>query len=63
MVPVQVNGQTVQVTHRGGIAAATGGTLAAIADAADAIRNAVEATSGVGTVTVTTANSWWRNDL
>ena len=55
----KVNGQTVQVdSTAAGIAAATGGTLAGvIADAADAIRNAVEATSGVGTVTVTTANS------
>ena len=55
----KVNGQTVQVDSTAtGISAATGGTLAGvIADAADALRNAIETTSGVGTVTVTTANS------
>ena len=55
----RVNGQTVQVdSTAAGISAATGGTIAGvIADAADAIRNAAQSTSGVGTVTVTTANS------
>ena len=55
----RVNGQTVSVdSTAAGISAATGGTIAGvIADAADAIRNAVQSTSGVGTATVTTANS------
>ncbi|MEC7029340.1 MAG: hypothetical protein VXW91_06660, partial [Pseudomonadota bacterium] len=55
----RVNGQTVQIdSTAAGISAATGGTIAGvIADAADAIRNAVQSTSGVGTATVTTANS------
>ena len=55
----RVNGQTVRVdSTAAGMRAATGGTMAGvIADAADAIRNAAQSTSGVGTVTVTTANS------
>ena len=54
-----VNGRQIEIdTTDAGIRAATGGTLSgAISDAVAAVREAVEATSGLGTATVSSASS------
>ena len=54
-----VNGRTVTLdTTASGLRAATGGNLAgAISDVEDAIRTAIDATSGLGTSNVSSANS------